>query len=94
MLLSIFRWSMFLWGCLALCGMCYYASQWFPRIDDIAANELAFGFSLSALYGWPAWLSLPVLAIVSRKSLSRTKILLLSAPVVPAAVLLVISKLL
>jgi hypothetical protein len=91
MLLSIFRWSMFLWGCLALCGMSYYASQSFPRIDDITANELMFGFALSALYGWPAWLSLPVLAIVSRKSLSRLKIVLLLAPVLLAALLFVIS---
>lgn len=71
--------------------MSYYASQWFPRIDDITANELMFGFALSVLYGWPAWLSLPVLTIVSRKSLSRLKIVLLLAPVLLAALLFVIS---
>lgn len=87
MLLSVFRWSMFLWGCLALCGMCYYASQWLPRVDDITANELALGFALSSFYGWPAWLALPVLAIMSRKTLSRPKVALLLAPVAFAALL-------
>jgi hypothetical protein len=79
---------------MALCGMGYYASQWFPRSDDIMANELMFGFALSALYGWPAWLSLPVLAIVSRKSLSPRKVVLLLTPVVLAALLFGISLLL
>jgi hypothetical protein len=94
MLLPIFRWTMFVWGCAAFFGMAYYAVQWLPRIDDAMANELGIGFMLCAFYGWPTWLSLPVLAFASRKSMPAGTTALLLMPVVAATLLFGVSRLL
>jgi len=80
MALLALRWIAFVWGCLALGVMAYYALRWFPHARDIRYNEMALGFMLGAFYGWPSWLTLPIFAVAQRNSLPRWQFWLLLMP--------------
>ena len=86
------RWLFLPWGCLACAVMIHYASGWFPRVHDPRSNELQLGFALGAFYGWPAWLALPVLATVERKSLPRWHIAVLLVPPIVAVSLYTVGR--
>jgi hypothetical protein len=86
------RWLAFVWGCLALCVMVYYASQWLPHAHQGRSNEMALGFVIGAFYGWPAWLALPALAFLGRRSIPGWQVWSLLAPVVAAASLYIAAQ--
>jgi hypothetical protein len=92
-MLSTVRWLAFAWGCLALCVMVYYAWQWLPQAQQGRSNEMALGFVLGAFYGWPAWLALPSLAFLGRRTVPRWQFFSLLAPAVAAACLYVAAQL-
>lgn len=82
--------NLFSWGCLALLSMCYYATQWATQPENPLRHEFMIGIGFGLLYGWPAWLGLPVLAFHGRKELGRLGVLVLLSPVVIALVVLAI----
>ena len=88
----VVRWLAFAWGCLALCVMAYYAWQWLPQAHEGRSNEMALGFVMGAFWGWPAWLALPALAFLGRRSISRWQIFALLVPVVAAASLYIAAQ--
>lgn len=83
-LMTIIRWLVFVWGCLASLVMAYYAVSWVSGSDNPLRNELGIGFGMGMLYGWPAWIGLPLLAYFGRRHLGRNAVLLLLAPIVLA----------
>jgi hypothetical protein len=82
--MAIIRWVAFAWGCLASILMTYYAMAWLSQPDAPLRNELATGFAIGMLLGWPAWLGLPLLAYAGRRQLRRSTVLLLLVPIVLA----------
>ena len=90
--MKIIRWLTFIWGCLALLTMIYYVMQWVLQEGNPARHELGTGVGFGLIYGWPAWLGLPALALafLDRKELSRLRILFLLSPVALAVIVLVI----
>lgn len=83
--MAIIRWVTFAWGCLTSIAMAYYAIAWASHPDTPLRNELAIGFAMGMLLGWPAWLGLPLLAYAGRRQLRRRTNLLLLAPILLAA---------
>lgn len=94
MLLSAIKWLALLWGTLAAGAMCFYAVRWFPRAADVRYNEMAMGFAIAGVYGWPAWLALPAIAVTQRRLLPRSQIFLLVSPVLLAGTLYIASQVL
>ena len=83
--MTIIRWLAFAWGCLTSIVMAHYAIAWASQPDAPLRNELAIGFAIGMLLGWPAWVGLPLLAYAGRRQLRRRTILLLLAPILLAA---------
>lgn len=88
------RWLTFAWGCLALSTMGYYASQWVIQVDNPLRHELGIGVGFGFLFGWPAWLGLPILAFFGRKQLGRFGVLVLISPVLLAGAVFAVLSLL
>lgn len=82
--MNILRWVAFAWGGLAASVMAYYAAQWAVQPHNPLRNEFGIGFGLGLIYGFPAWLVLPVLAYVARRELGRVQLALLLSPLVLA----------
>jgi hypothetical protein len=51
-------------------------------------NEYGFGIGVGIIYGVPAWVGLPLVAFLSRATISRSQLLVLLAPVAVAAALI------
>jgi len=84
--MSIVRWLLFLWGYLAAFVMSYYAVSWATEPNNPIRNELVIGFGYGLVYGWPAWLGLPILVFVGRHQLGRALQLVLLSPIFLALV--------
>ena len=82
---------LFVWGSIALAVTVYYAFHWVPRAYAGCPSEMGVGFAAGVLYGWLAWLVLPVVALVSRKSRAVWKTGLLLLPTSMAALLVIAS---
>lgn len=82
--MAIIRWLTFAWGCLAALVMAYYAVSWVSEPNNPLRNELGIGFGMGMLYGWPAWLGLPLLAYLGRRHFGRNTVLLLLSPIMLA----------
>ncbi len=70
MIASALRWVSFLWAIAALLVMAFCAYRWFPDAANPKLGELQLAFMIAAFGGVPAWLSLPLLGLAQRKSLS------------------------
>lgn len=82
---------LFVWGSAALAVTVYYAFHWFPRAYAGCFSEMGAGFALGLLCGWLAWLTLPVVALLSRKSRALWKTGLLLLPTSIAALFVIAS---
>jgi len=69
--------------------MAYFLLAWLTQENNPLRHELGIGFAMALLYGWPAWVGLPVLVLWRRELPARERLLFLS-PVVIAAVLFVV----
>ena len=74
--------------------MGYYASQWVIQVDNPLRHELGIGVGFGFLFGWPAWLGLPILAFFGRKQLGRFGVLVLISPVLLAGAVFAVLSLL
>ncbi|MCA2917297.1 MAG: hypothetical protein IM318_06130 [Microcystis sp. M017S1] len=68
--MKIAHWLLFLWGCLALSAISYYAFTWLQNSSMPGSNELLAGVATGFLHGLPSWLGLPVLTYLNRKEIS------------------------
>lgn len=93
-MLTAVRWSAFLWGCLALGVMVYYAMRFLPDAHNVRYNEMGIGFMIGFVYGGPAWVALPVLAFAGRRTLRRWQSFALLSPVLAAVALYVAARVL
>jgi len=80
---------LFVWGSVALAVTVYYSYRWFPRAYAGCFSEMGVGFALGVLGGWLAWLTLPVVALLSRKSRAGWKTGLLLLPTSIAALFVI-----
>ena len=84
----------FLWGLAACSVVAYYGIRWFSSAPlGPLRDELLIGASMGLAYGFPAWVSLPLLAWLGRKELlaktQRALLLPLGAAVLLTAILTV-----
>ena len=82
--MNIVRWIVFAWGSIAALAMAYYALQWAAQTHNPYRNEFGIGFGLAFIYGFPAWVSLPVVTYLGRRGLRRVQLVLLLLPLVLA----------
>lgn len=82
--MNIVRWITFAWGSLAALVMAYYALQWVVQPHNPLRNEFGIGFGLGLVYGFPAWVGLPVLTYLGRREIGRAQLALLLSPLVLA----------
>lgn len=80
---------LFVWGSIALAVTVYFAFHGFPRAYAGCPSEMGVGVAAGVLYGWLAWLILPVVALVSRKSRAVWKTGLLQLPTSIAALFVI-----
>jgi Mg/Co/Ni transporter MgtE len=83
--MNIVRWLAFAWGCLAATVMGYYAIQWTIQSGNPLRNELGIGFGLGLVYGFPAWIALPIFAYLGREEQRGGQFMVLLAPLAFAA---------
>jgi len=53
----------FVWGSLCALVSSHFLFRAFTETENPLHNELAIGVAIGWLYGWPAWLILPVMAV-------------------------------
>lgn len=72
----------FLWGLLACVVIAYFGVRWmFDVPTNPLRDELLQGVGIGVLYGFPAWLALPLLVWIGRRKYGKRVQILLLLPI-------------
>lgn len=72
----------FLWGLLACVVIAYFGVRWLIDVPiSPSRNDLLEGVGLGVLYGFPAWLALPLLVWIGRRKYGKHVQALLLLPI-------------
>jgi len=75
----------FSWGCLVAGVMLFYFADWFMSAGSPSRSELLQGAAMWLLYGWPAWMIMPVVLYYRRAFLRPIERAILLCPLAVAA---------
>jgi len=83
--MRIVQWLTFAWGCLVAGVIVFYFAGWLMSSDSPSRNDLLQGAAMWHLFGWPAWIGLPVALYFRRAFLSPLERAVLLSPLAVAA---------